>query len=163
MVVCAALIGVQGAAAETVPLPPQLQTTVLKPPPDGSSVKAGQSQRPSPARLARRPRKAIVGGLVDYPGALAVLHYFDGTTWQPWRQTVADQGGYYGFRVPARVLYAIYVSTKVSTSIFYPHIGLLPCRQTWADWSDVVRAKRGRVHGFMNTYLRPAQPGCDYP
>lgn len=173
VLVVVALIGAQGeAAAATPPLIP-LVTPALQPQPGGASARVERARAPEPAR-ARKPRKAIVMGHTNYSGGtdyasasspvLAVLHYFDGVAWQPYLQTYADQSGFYRLRVPPGPLpYAFYVSAKVSTMIYDPTVGLIPCKQTWADWSDPVRTRRGGVYSYMHTYLRPAQPGCDDP
>ena len=109
-----------------------------------------------------RKRRARVGGYANYHPATVTLHYLDGTTWQPWK-TFVSQSGYYSLRVPAGYYYNYYVSTLVTVPITISGLGTFPCRQTWADWSGYVKARRGRTYDYLNTTLQPAGTGCAYP
>ena len=112
--------------------------------------------------MLRRPRRARVGGRSDYAPATVTLTYYDGATWQSWK-TFESQSGYYSLRVPAGYFYNYYVSTLVTVPVTISGLGTFPCRQTWADWSGYVKARRGRAYNNLNTYLQPAGTGCAYP
>lgn len=161
MVVSAALFGVQPATAGTTP-PRFAGKAAPVPSPQGGSVvktaKAGDAtiQR---HRRRRKPRPRI-SGYTNYKYAKVIVQYWGRSGWVNWLQISSNSSGYYGLRVPGGRDYRFFVSVLIPLNFTYPNYTLY-CQQTYADFSDWVRAKRGWIYTGLNTNLQPwGQPNC---
>jgi hypothetical protein len=96
-----------------------------------------------------------VAGYSDWSGALVTLQYWGRSGWVNWKQTTSASTGYYGFRVPAGWSYQFFVSSVLSLPMTFPGVGTFLCRQTWADYSNWVTARKGRNYTSLNTTLQP--------
>jgi hypothetical protein len=113
--------------------------------------------------MSRKRRRAFLSGCADYYPADVTLTRWDGAQWVGLANYVSEDGCYSN-RVRAGYYWNYYVSAQVTSGVSIIGLGTFPCRQTWADWSGYVKARRGRTYNNLNTYLQNTSgSNCAYP